>query len=232
MPKIRLFFKEKLLAFQPLVLDREKDHYLRNVMRKKNGDEIYIFNENEEWHAKISCQKKMKIIPISMVKESKEIPDIWLCFAMIKSKNLSYIVQKVSEIGLKKIIPITTTFSEKFTPNYSRLKKIAIESVEQSEGMVVPKIEKSINLHKLLANWDKERVILFCDEKREGKDFSQIKIKRFKKIGIFIGPVGGWSNEDKRKLKNLNYINISLGENILKVDTACIVSLAGVRNLL
>ena len=174
----------------------------------------------------------MKIIPISIVKESKEIPDIWLCFAMIKSKNLSYIVEKVSEIGLKKIIPIITTFSEKFTPNYSRLKKIAIESVEQSEGMFVPKIEKSTNLDKLLANWDKERVILFCDEKRKGKDFSKIKVKGFKKIGIFIGPVGGWSNEDKRKLKNLNYINISLGENILKVDTACIVSLAGVRNLL
>ncbi len=232
MPKIRLFFKEKLHALQPLVLEKEKDHYLRNVMRKRNGDEIYIFNENEEWRAKISYEKKMKVIPISMIKKSQKIPDIWLCFAMIKSKNLSYIVEKVSEIGLKKIIPITTAFSEKFIPNYSRLKKIAIESVEQSEGMFVPKIEKSTNIDKLLVNWDKERIILFCDEKREGKNFSEIKIKSFKKIGIFIGPVGGWSNEDKRELTKQNYINISLGENILKVDTACIVSLASVKNLL
>ncbi len=133
---------------------------------------------------------------------------------------------------MKKIIPIETSHSEKYTPNYQRLKKVCIEAVEQSESCNVPKIEKKKKLCKLFENWDRDRVIIFCDEERRGKNILKIPIQGEKKIAIFIGPVGGWSKDDRQGLKNLNFFNVTLGSNVLKVDTACIVSLSSIRNLL
>ena len=230
MPKIRLFFKEKFLSSKPLMLKNGQAHYVKNVMRRKDGDKINVFNHDEEWTAKLIFENKIHAELLTKLKKLEDIPDVWVCFALIKSKNLSYLIEKVSEIGVKKIIPLITNFSENYNLNYSRLEKIAIESVEQSEGMLIPEIEQKTSLSKLFENWDEERMILFCDEQRVGKKISKIDLK--KKIAIFIGPVGGWSEKDKNSFKKFNFHNISLGKNILKVDTACIVSLANVRNFL
>ena len=232
MPKIRLFFKENFFQNKPIILDNDKFHYLKNVMRKKDNDKILIFNKNEEWSGRLQLEGEKKVVPEHLIKKSKETPDIWLCFALIRSKSINYLVEKVTEIGLKKIIPVETSYSEKYTPNYERLQKICIEAVEQSESFCVPKIEKKKELCKLLENWDRDRVIIFCDEERKGKNIIKIPIQGKKKIAIFIGPVGGWSEDDKRGLKNLNFFNVTLGNNVLKVDTACIVSLSSIRNLL
>ena len=121
MPKIRLFFKENFFQNKPIILDNDKLHYLKNVMRKKVNDKIFIFNENEEWSGRLQLEGKKKVVPEHLIKKSETSPDIWLCFALIKSKNLNYLVEKVTEIGLKKIIPIETSYSEKYTPNYERL---------------------------------------------------------------------------------------------------------------
>ncbi len=232
MPKIRLFFKENFFQNKPIILDNDKYHYLKNVMRKKTNDKIFIFNENEEWSGRLKLEVEKKIVPELFIKKSEAIPDIWLCFALIKSKNINYLIEKVTEIGLRKIIPVETSYSEKYTPNYERLEKICIEAVEQSESCSVPKIEKKKELCKLLEKWDRDRVIIFCDEARKGKNILKIPIQGKKKIAIFIGPVGGWSEDDRRGLKNFNFFNVTLGSNVLKVDTACIVSLSSVRNIL
>ena len=231
MPKIRLFFKENFFQNKPLILDNERFHYLKNVMRKNKNDKILIFNEKEEWSGKLQLEVK-KVIPENLIKKSEVIPDIWLCFALIKSKNINYLIEKVTEIGLKKIIPIETSYSEKYVPNYQRLEKVCIEAVEQSESFCVPKIEKKQKIFEFLRNWDQERVIIFCDEDRKGKNILKLPIQGKKKIAIFIGPVGGWSLDDRKALENLNFFNVTLGNNVLKVDTACIVSLSSIRNLL
>ncbi len=232
MPLIRLFTNEIISYRKFISLDREKSHYLKNVMRKKGRDKIIIFNENEEWEGNLDFNNGNKILPISLIRKSKKEMDIWLCCSLIKSKNLSYVVEKVSEIGVKKIIPILTDYSERYKPNYSRLKKISIEAVEQSEGMHVPRIEESEELNKLLEKWDSERIIIFCDEARKGEKISKIKIQKKKKIAIFVGPVGGWSENEKKSFKKFNPLNVILGKNILKVDTSCIVSLSAVKNFI
>ena len=232
MPKIRLFFKENFFQNKPIIIDNDKFHYLKNVMRKKTNDKIFIFNEKEEWCGRLKLEGEKKIVPEDLIKRSEVTPDIWLCFALIKSKSINYILEKVTEIGLKKIIPVETSNSEKYTPNYERLEKVCIEAVEQSGSCCVPQIEKKKELFELLENWDRDRVIIFCDEERRGKNILKIPIQGKKKIAIFIGPVGGWSEDDRRGLKNLNFFNVTLGDNVLKVDTACIVSLSSIRNLL
>ncbi len=99
MTKIRLFFKENFFQNKPLVLDNDKFHYLKNVMRKKENDKIFIFNENEEWCGRLEFASEKKVVPEYLIKKSEAIPDIWLCFALIKSKNINYLIEKVTEIG-------------------------------------------------------------------------------------------------------------------------------------
>ena len=160
------------------------------------------------------------------------VPDIYLYFSLLKNKQTNYLIEKVCELGVKKIIPLKTEFSENFNPNLCRLKKVAIEAVEQSNGILVPEIEKLSSLKEVLKNWNKERKVFFCDEDRKGKKISKISLSKKDKVAIFIGPVGGWSLRDKQLFESIEVNKINLGKNILKADTAAIVSLSGLQGLI
>ena len=231
MSKIRLFFKEKIVNSKSIALDSEKTHYLKRVMRKKNGDKITIFNGKEQWEVELNLteytvkpEKKTGILGF--------VPDIYLYFSLLKNKQTNYLIEKVCELGVKKIIPLKTEFSENFTPNLCRLKKVAIEAVEQSNGILVPEIEKLSSLKEVLKNWNKKRKVFFCDEDRKGKKISKISLSKKDKVAIFIGPVGGWSLKDKQLFESIEVNKINLGKNILKADTAAIVSLSGLQGLI
>ena len=231
MSKIRLFFKEKIVNSKSIALDSAKTHYLKRVMRKKNGDKITIFNGKEQWQVELNLteytvkpEKKTGILGF--------VPDIYLYFSLLKNKQTNYLIEKVCELGVKKIIPLKTEFSENFTPNLCRLKKVAIEAVEQSNGILVPEIEKLSSLKEVLKNWNTERKVFFCDEDRKGKKISKISLSKKDKVAIFIGPVGGWSLKDKQLFESIEVNKINLGKNILKADTAAIVSLSGLQGLI
>ena len=91
---------------------------------------------------------------------------------------MNYLIEKVCEIGVKKIIPIKTEYSEIFNLNYDRLEKIIIEAVEQSEGIFVPEIEKLTSLQNVLEDWNSQRKIFFCDEEKKGKRISEFSFKK------------------------------------------------------
>ena len=231
MSKIRLFFKEKIVNSKSIALDSEKTHYLKRVMRKKNGDKITIFNGKEQWEVELNLTE-YTVKPKKKTGMLGFIPDIYLYFSLLKNKQTNYLIEKVCELGVKKIIPLKTEFSENFTPNLCRLKKVAIEAVEQSNGILVPEIEKLSSLKEVLKNWNKERKVFFCDEDRKGKKISEISLLKKDKVAIFIGPVGGWSLRDKQLFQSIEVNKINLGKNILKADTAAIVSLSGLQGLI
>lgn len=231
MSKIRLFFKEKIVNSKSIALDSEKTHYLKRVMRKKNGDKITIFNGKEQWEVELNLTE-YTVKPKKKTGMLGFIPDIYLYFSLLKNKQTNYLIEKVCELGVKKIIPLRTEFSENFNPNLCRLKKIAIEAVEQSNGIFVPEIEKLSSLKEVLKNWNKERKVFFCDEDRKGKKISKISLSKKDKVAIFIGPVGGWSLRDKQLFESIEVNKINLGKNILKADTAAIVSLSGLQGLI
>ncbi len=231
MSKIRLFFKEKIVNSKSIALDSEKTHYLKRVMRKKNGDKITIFNGKEQWEVELNLTE-YTVKPEKKTGMLGFVPDIYLYFSLLKNKQTNYLIEKVCELGVKKIIPLKTEFSENFTPNLCRLKKVAIEAVEQSNGILVPEIEKISSLEEVLKNWNKERKVFFCDEDRKGKKISKISLSKKDKVAIFIGPVGGWSLRDKQLFESIEVNKINLGKNILKADTAAIVSLSGLQGLI
>ena len=196
-------------------------------MRKKTGDNILVFNDNEEWSSRCLFEDEYKLNPEKLLRNKEKVKDIWICFGLIKTRNIDFLVEKVSEIGVKKISPMITSFSNRIPLNYERLKKISIEAVEQSNSLNLPIISKIKNIKEILNDWEEDRLIIFCDEKK-GVDISEIKRKefKFKKIAIFVGPIGGWSEEDRKMVNKKNNLRINLGSSIMKADTAAIFSLS------
>jgi 16S rRNA (uracil1498-N3)-methyltransferase len=227
MPQVRIYIQDVIKKNKYIYLEKQNIHYLKNVMRKKSGDNILVFNDNEEWLSKCFFGDEIKLNPEKLLRIKENDKDIWICFGLVKTRNIDFLVEKVSEIGVKKILPMITSFSNRIPLNYERLKKISIEAVEQSNSLNLPLISKTMNIKKILNDWEEDRLIIFCDEKK-GIDISEINRKEynFKKIAIFIGPIGGWSEEDRKLINKKNNLRINLGSNIMKADTAAIFSLS------
>ena len=230
--KIRLYYPGKLSLKNPIKLENNQVHYLINVMRKKINDSILVFNSvNGEFLGNILEIYKNTII-IDIIKKTREVKienDIWLLFAPVKKSPTEYIVQKGTELGVSKIIPIITerTITKKL--NLKRMQDIAIESSEQSERITIPKVCNLTKLKDLITNWNNERIIFFCDETmRKNKankiDFKNLSTKTFG--AILVGPEGGFSTNEINYLKEKRFIRpIDLGPRILRADTAVIAAL-------
>lgn len=227
MPQVRIYIQDVIKKNKYIYLEKQNIHYLKNVMRKKSGDNILVFNDNEEWLSRCFFEDEFKLNPEKLLRIKENIKDIWICFGLVKTRNIDFLVEKVSEIGVKKIFPMITSFSNRIPLNYERLKKISIEAVEQSNSLNLPIISKTKNIKEILNDWEDDRLIIFCDEKK-GVDISNINRREcnFKKIAIFVGPVGGWSEEDRKLVNKKNNLRINLGGNIMKADTAAIFSLS------
>jgi len=157
-PKIRLFTTTPLQKSTIVYLEKEQAHYLVNVMRKKEGDAILIFNGVDgEWLANISStgKKHCQLIVHEQTKPQKQEPDVWLCFAPVKNSPITNIVQKATELGASVLQPVITKHTIVNKVNGDRLGAIAIESAEQSQRITVPEIMEAITLEKLLDNWNK-----------------------------------------------------------------------------
>ena len=234
MTKVRIHIESKIIKNVEINITRSQYHYLVNVMRKKDGDKILIFNENYgEWVALVSKKKKIELLPLKKTERDERLLDIWVCFSLIKPKNINYLVEKVSELGVSKFIPMITDFSLRTKIDINRLRKIAIESVEQSHGIRVPNFGELINIENLLNDWDESRLIIFCDENTNNYFFDIEKINVRKKYAIFLGPVGGWSSHDRKTIQNLeNQFCVSLGKRLLKADTAAICAVSSLKLLI
>ena len=235
MTKIRIFIEKNIRIESEIILSKSQSHYLKNVMRKKEEEKIFIFNSNDgEWLAKLRyVNKELRLIPTNQTRKATESfhVDIWICFGVIKPRNIGYLIEKTTEIGVNNFFPLKTEFSENIKLNYSRLNKIAIEATEQSENINVPKIDEVTKLKDFFTKIDSDRKIIMCDEKKKNNSIMKILGKnKFKKLAIFIGPVGGWSKNDMKEFLNQKEVFfISLGNSLLKADTAAIYALSCIR---
>ena len=231
--KIRLYFPGKLSLEDPVKLENKQVHYLINVMRKKIDDSILVFNSIDgEFLAKISEIYKNKII-IDIIKKTRDVKienDIWLLFAPIKKSPTEYIVQKATELGVSKIIPVITERTITKNLNLKRMQDIAIESSEQCERITIPEVCAVKKLKDLIPNWDNDRIIFFCDETIRNNDVVKIDLQNLstKSFGaILVGPEGGFSTNETNYLREKKFIRpIDLGPRILRSDTAVIAALS------
>ncbi len=237
-PKIRLFTTNLLQKTALIDLTKEQAHYLVNVMRRKEGDAVAVFNGIDgEWRAFITSysRKHCQLQIIQQTRLQTNNPDIWLCFAPVKNAPIQNIIQKATELGVKTMQPVLTKHTIVTKVNVSRLSLVAIEAAEQCGRITVPEIMEVITLDKMLANWDENRQLILCDESGGGTSMvtALLKLNKGGKYAVLIGPEGGFAQSEFAILRNHPYIiPVGMGPRILRADTAAIVALAGVFSIL
>ncbi len=221
MSNIRLFFQESLSFNLISKLDKSQSHYLAKVMRTNIGENFSLFNQNGEWEAKITKITK-GIVEFSITKKLRSNTDekeIWLAFAPIKLNYLNLMIQKATELGVTKFIPILTERTIVRKINQNRINKIIVEASEQSNRLKVPKLEEIVKLENFLKSNQKTNII-FGDLNTKN---SNLSIKGIEPLCVLIGPEGDFTvKERERILKLKNIIPLKINENILRSETAAI----------
>jgi len=226
--KIRLYFSDKIQSELISYLTREQSHYVKDVMRLKIGDSFSVFNDQGEWNAIIENYEKdgARIKILKKVRNKKSEKNVWLAFSPIKQNPLNFMIQKTTELGIQKFIPVICERSVVNDINIERIKKIIIESSEQSNRLSVPEITKKESLKNFLKLFPKNGCIIFCDINCNKSNFKNILLKKIKgPVCILIGPEGDFSENERQLIIELNQTSpLSLASNILRAETAAIAA--------
>ena len=230
MNNLRLFYQKKLSDNLIGNLDKKQSHYVSKVMRLRENDEFNVFNESGEWIAQIKKINKtgieFQIVKQLRSKESRV--DIWLAFSPIKSNYFNFMIQKSTELGVTKFVPIISERTIVRKVNNERLNKIIIESCEQSNRINIPSIEKPQSLDKFLSN-NSDINLIFGDLNTNNK---KIKISNSKPNCLLIGPEGDYSAGEIKKILNFKGSqSIKLSDHILRSETAVISALSVINYL-
>ncbi len=218
--KIRLFIQD--IDFNNIKIIDDQYHYLANVLRIKNDEEVFIFNEQGEWQCRVSIvHKKYIILQIQkQIEKQDKLLDITVCIPLIKPDTMSRMIRQSVEIGVKKIIIFNARYSSVRHINLDKIRVIAIEALEQCGGILLPKIIFCDNLEEAFI--EREGIILYANEKTIQNGVKN-KIPKNTETTIFIGPEGGFSDEEINFLSNQkDTISVNLGHRILRSDTALI----------
>jgi len=232
MSNIRLFFKESLSLNLTAKLDKSQSHYATKVMRIKIGETFSLFNSNGEWEAKILTLSK-SIVEFNITKQLRQkesTKEIWLAFSPIKSNYFNFMIQKATELGVTKFIPIIFDRTIVRKINKERLEKVIIEAAEQSNRINVPSIKEPQSLKAFLSN---EKIdLIFTDLNSQNKKIDLEKLTS-NPTCVIIGPEGDFSESEREEIlafKNVQPIKIS--ENILRSETAVVSALSIVNYLI
>ena len=238
--KTRIFVNKSISSNLIIYIKDKQHHFLKNVLRIKVNDEINIFDGiTGEWKSTVmSINRENTVLRVTnIINKLKKSNDIWLVFAPIKHHRMSLAIQKATELGVSKIIPCITEFTNIRKINAQNLHDNAIEAAEQSERLDVPLIEKQVDLTTLLSNWPEDRKLIYCDEKIKEKRSIIDLLTSFKddenKWAVLIGPEGGFSDSEQELItKSKNVLSVSLGDRLLRSDTAITVSLFCIQEIL
>tara|TARA_B100000530_G_scaffold17248_1_gene11563 strand:+ start:559 stop:1257 length:699 start_codon:yes stop_codon:yes gene_type:complete len=221
MSNIRLFFEESLSLNLKSQLNRSQSHYLSKVMRLGSGQKFSLFNESGEWVAKVDDINK-GIVEFTIQKKFRSAEndkEIWLAFTPIKLNYLNLMIQKATELGITRFIPILTERTVVRKLNEKRIHKIIAEASEQSNRLNIPKLDKIIKLENFLKS-NQNINIVFGDLNSER---TKLNLEKKEPICILIGPEGDFTVKERENiLKHKKIFPIKINKNILRSETAAI----------
>ena len=223
---IRLYHPENILENSTSLLSKEHIHYLVNVMRAKRGGNVNFFNKNGEWLSEIVFLEKdrVEVKFLSKIKENINTLNIELAICLVKKNAMEIILQKATELGIRKIIPIISERTEVKEINFERANKIVIEATEQSNQLEPPQISEILNLKDFL-NINRNKIFfadINSDYSLEKKDF-----KEGETVTVLVGPEGDFSPTERELILNgSTTVAFSLSKNILRTDTAVISAIS------
>jgi len=229
MSNIRLYFSKSLSNNLTDTLDKSQSHYVNKVMRVKENEIFSLFNSSGEWEAKILNISK-GIVEFNVTKQLRQkenSKELWLAFSPIKSNYFNFMIQKATELGVTKFIPIIFDRTIVRKINKERLEKVIIEASEQSNRINVPDIEDPKSLDDFLNNNKVDLIFTDLNSKNTRIDLKKVTDKP---TCVIIGPEGDFSEEERAEILKFSGVQpLKINENILRSETAVISAISIIK---
>jgi 16S rRNA (uracil1498-N3)-methyltransferase len=221
---IRLYLDAALAEGAALDATAAQAHYLHDVMRRPLGATLRLFNGRDgEWSARVEAlgRNGARLAVGARLRPQEPEPDIWLLFAALRRDATEWVVQKATELGAARLLPVLTARTQPARLNLDRLRAIATEAAEQSERLTVPSIDGPERLADKLAAWPAGRPLLACVERADAPVLTRV----MPPAALLVGPEGGFTDEEQRLLASVAR-PVSLGPRVLRAETAALAGLA------
>ncbi len=227
-PQTRLYIDAPLQSGGTAQLNKAQLHYLQDVMRQKPGSPVLVFNGKDgEWQAELA-DAELRLL--HQTRPQRNGIDLWLLFAPLKKDATDFVIEKATELGASRIIPVITERTNTARVNLDRAMANIIEAAEQCDRLDLPQIGELQKLDAVLSAWADDRILIFADEEaRSNAQNWQDKLRalRGKKAAILIGPEGGFSEDERKLLSSKKFtVTIALGPRVLRAETAAIAALS------
>ena len=247
MPEPRILIDQTLAAGAEIALDEAESRHIGTVLRLKAGDGVRVFNAREgEWRAAIAeiSKRGARVRVEAQLRAGRATTDLDLLFAPVKRHATDLIVEKATELGVRRLRPVITQRTIAETVRIERLAAIAREAAEQTERFDAPEIHQPLPLAKIVDGWEAGRPLLYADESGDeadktwggtaGRAAPMLAALGARgptdKLALLIGPEGGFTPEERRMLRGLDFVTpVSLGPRILRAETAVIAALAVIQ---
>ncbi|MCJ8144999.1 16S rRNA (uracil(1498)-N(3))-methyltransferase [Ancylobacter sp. A5.8] len=227
----RLFVDEALEPGGEIRLDRDRAHYVNDVIRLAVGEALHLFNGRDgEWRAvrQPGGRREVVLACEARLRAQTARPELDYVFAPLKHARLDYMVQKAVEMGAGRLVPVMTRHTQATRVNTERMRANAVEAAEQCGILCLPEVLEPESLERWLAGLSPERRVVFCDEAAApGDPLAPLRAAVAGPLAVLIGPEGGFNDLERRMLKaRAGTIVLSLGPRILRADTAAVAALA------
>lgn len=226
----RLYVPNLLKVGENTVLTDEQTHYLNDVVKYTSKDKLFCFdNQNGEFLCEVIEQSRKKTL-IKVIKKMRpyyQCPDIWLMFCPLKKDRTDFVIEKATELGCRKIVPVISQYTNCGNIRIERYVAQAIEAAEQCRRVDLPDIMPPQKLEDILQNWDNTRRLYYMDETLKSRSFETLLQQETNcKAAILVGPEGGFSEDELTLLQKLPFAKGAIiGPRILRAETAVVAAL-------
>lgn len=229
-PRIRLFVDAPLHAGAGVELAPAQVHYLNTVMRARPGESVALFNgrDGEWWADLLLVTRKAAALRVGACRRPQtEEPDLWLLFAPLKKQTTDFVVEKATELGVRRLWPVMTRHTNASRVNVERLQANALEAAEQCERLTVPQVCQPAALDAVLRDWDPARHLYVMDETGRGTPIAEVlRTKGGVPAAVLCGPEGGFAKSELDLLSQSPFVTaVGLGPRILRAETAALAAL-------
>jgi 16S rRNA (uracil1498-N3)-methyltransferase len=225
-----------------LTADSRVGHYLVNVLRRGEGDPVRLFNGRDGEHdARIAQAGKRNLLLDVLAQRRAQEPatDLWLCFAPLKKDAVDFLIEKGTELGADRFLPVLTLHTTNRSINQTRLTAVATEAAEQCDRLTVPEIAEPVTLEALRTGWVGDRRLLVCAEAglaapiAEALEALTADVRQSNKFALLCGPEGGFQQDELDRLRKLDFVTpVGLGPRVLRAETAALAALAAFQAIL